>query len=161
MTGPQERGVVDLPAVQGLVATWWWAYDAGDFAAWPALFTEGVSFTCRSDSGRTAFEEFVRADVRGRRNVLAWHEQHRRASPHPLRHNAANVHLAGPVADGTAFRSYIHVTHVVGGTVANLSSGTCTGAVRAVDGTCRFEELHVVLDFTDSVPFDAAAAAPS
>jgi hypothetical protein len=161
MTGPEDQGAVDLPAVQGLLASWWWAYDAGDVAAWPDLFTEDASFSCRSDSGRTAFEEFVRADVRGRRDVLDWHEQHRRASPYPLRHNAANVHLAGKVDGGTAFRSYIYVTHVVGGAVANLASGTCTGSVRAVEGACRFAQLHLVLDFTDSVPFDAAEVRPS
>ena len=149
-----------LPAVQGLLAGWWYAYDQGEFADWPTYFTRGARFSCRSDSGRTPFEEFLRADANGRDEVVAWNEQHRRASPYPLRHNAANVHVTASRRGEADFRSYIFVTHVAAGAVANLASGTCTGTAKLAEGRVRLADLRLVLDFTDSVPFDAAEQAP-
>lgn len=155
----------DLTAVQNLVASWWFDYDRGAFDVWPRYFTDDAHFSCRSDSGQTAFEEFVTADVRGHDEVVAWQIAHRQASPYPLRHNATNVHLTSVRADeGEAdFRSYLFVTHVVAGGVANLSSGVCTGTVRSCDGgdaagpgDLLIASLRVVLDFTDSVAFTEA-----
>ena len=146
----------DLVAVQNLVAAWWFDYDRGAFDAWPDHVCDAARFSCRSDSGRTAFEEFVTADVTGKGAVLAWQEAHRRGSPYPLRHNATNVHLVGDGTGGADFRSYLFVTHVVGGGVANLASGVCLGTVRDEAGAARLSRLEVVLDFTDSVTFDEA-----
>lgn len=145
--------MTDHAALQSLLNSWWFDYDQGNFDAWPRYFTSDARFTCRSDSGKTAFEEFVTADVSGKDAVLAWQEDHRRNSPYPLRHNGTNIHLDG---DDGRFRSYIFVTQIVGGAVSNLSSGLCLGAVREEDGELRLAEVHVVLDFTDSAVFDQA-----
>lgn len=148
--------MVDLSAVQNLLAAWWFDYDQGAFDTWPPYFCDDTRFSCRSDSGTTAFEEFVTADVSGKSQVLAWQEAHRRASPYPLRHNATNVHLVAQRPGGADFRAYLFVTHVVGGAVANLASGLCLGTVREEGGALRLADLQVVLDFTDSVTFDEA-----
>jgi len=72
------------------------------------------------------------------------------------------VHLTDVRADDADFRSYLFVTHVVGGGVGNLASGTCSGTVRMHDGAVRIADLRVVLDFTDSVAFaDATRHAPA
>ena len=148
--------MIDVTAVQNLLASWWFDYDQGDFDVWPRYFTADVHFSCRSDSGRTAFEEFVTADVKGRDEVLAWQVEHRRNSPYPLRHNGTNVHVCA-ARDGEAdFRSYLFVTQIVDGAVSNLSSGICAGSVREEDGQLRLAEVRVVLDFTDSEVFSAA-----
>jgi hypothetical protein len=143
--------VAEVAAVQNLVASWWFDYDRASFDAFGDYFTADARFTCRSDSGATAFEEFVTADVSGHDALVAWQVEHRRSSPYPLRHNGTNVHITSP----DEFRSYLFVTHIVGGAVSNLSSGTCTGRVRDEGGRLRFAELHVVLDFTDSVVFSS------
>lgn len=147
--------MIGLADVQNLLASWWFDYDRGAFETWPGYFTVDAHFSCRSDSGQTAFEEFVTADVDGRDAVVAWQTEHRRNSPYPLRHNGTNVHVT-EVRDGEAdFRSYIFVTHVVAGGVANLASGVCHGTVRQEDGMSKLAALHLVLDFTDSVVFAA------
>jgi hypothetical protein len=143
--------VAELGEVQNLVASWWFDYDRGAFDVFGDYFTADARFTCRSDSGATAFEEFVTADVSGHDALVAWQVEHRRSSPYPLRHNGTNVHLVSP----DEFRSYLFVTQIVGGGVSNLSRGTCTGRVHAEGGRVRFAELHVVLDFTDSEVFSA------
>lgn len=148
--------MIDLSDVQNLIARWWYDYDQGTFDAWPDCFTADVHFSCRSDSGKTAFEEFIRADLDGRDAVVAWHVEHRRNSPYPLRHNGTNVHITESRANAVDFRSYIFVTHVVGGAVGNLSSGLCLGTVREDGGSPRFADLRVVLDFTDSETFGTA-----
>lgn len=152
--------MIDLPVVQNLLSAWWFDYDRGAFDAWPAYFTPDTHFSCRSDSGQTDFEEFVRADVNGP-DVLTWQQDHRRNSPYPLRHNCTNVHLADRRADEAEFRSYLFVTHIVGGGVSNLASGTCGGTVRMHEGAARIADLRVVLDFTDSVTFDEATRHPT
>jgi SnoaL-like protein len=147
--------VVELSAVQNLLASWWFVYDGADFDAWPDHFTADARFSCRSDSGATAFEDFIRADVHGREEVLAWQIEHRRNSPYPLRHNGTNIHLADARAQEADFRSYIFVTQIVGGAVSNLASGVCTGTARVEDGALRLADLALVLDFTDSEPLAA------
>ena len=51
--------------VQDLVAQWWLNYDEGNFDVLAGLLTDDVHFSCRTDTGTTDYEEFVRADVRG------------------------------------------------------------------------------------------------
>jgi SnoaL-like domain len=145
-----------LVEVQSLLAGWWFDYDQGNFDEWPRYFAEDAHFSCRSDSQATPFEEFVSADVRGRDEVLAWNREHRSQSPYPLRHNGTNIHLDS-IGEGRAtFRSYIFVTHVVGGGIAPLASGICRGAVRLEDGALRISDLRLMLDFTESQTFTSA-----
>lgn len=150
--------MVDVVAVQTLLASWWYVYDQGDFDAWAGYFTDDAHFTCRSDSGETAFEEFIRADVQGGEQVVAWQVEHRRNSPYPLRHMATNVHLTATRPGEADFRSYLFVTQIVEGAVSNVSTGVVSGTARGRDGDAglRFAALRVVLDFTDSVTFSDA-----
>jgi len=126
--------VVDLGAVQNLLAGWWFEYDQGNFDVWPEYFTPDAHFSCRSDSGQSAYEDFIRADRQGREEVVAWQVDHRRNSPYPLRHNATNVHITASRATEADFRSYLFVTQIVEATVSNLSTGLCLGTVREEGG---------------------------
>jgi hypothetical protein len=148
--------LISLDDVQNIIASWWFDYDQGDFDTFPGYFTADAHFSCRSDSGQTAFEEFVTADVNGRDEVVAWQIDHRSKSPYPLRHNGTNVHVTARGDQGASFRSYIFVTHVAASSVAPMASGLCFGSVRHEDGTLRLADLSVVLDFTDSRVFSEA-----
>lgn len=136
--------------VHDLIGRWWFAYDNALFDEWPAMFTADARFTCRTDTGQTAYEEFVRADVEGRDEVIAWQTEHRLGSPYPLRHNGENVHLTDRSATAAGFRSYIWVTQIVGGSPVPLSTAIVEGRVAVEGGELRIAELHVVLDTEDS-----------
>ena len=56
--------MIDAASLHELIGRWWWDYDAGNFDAFPEFFTSDSHFTCRTDTGTTDYEEFVRADVR-------------------------------------------------------------------------------------------------
>jgi 3-phenylpropionate/cinnamic acid dioxygenase small subunit len=142
---------IDLVDVLGVVARWWADYDEARFDAWAALVTHDVHFTCRSDTGATEYEEFIRADVRGREAFVSWQTEHRTNSPYPLRHHATNVHVTATRGGEADFASYLFVTHIERGVPRNLSSGTCTGTVRDDGGAPRLAALRVVLDTMDSV----------
>jgi hypothetical protein len=149
--------MIDPGAVTNLLTSWWFDYDQGNFAAWPEYFTADAHFSCRSDSGRTDYEEFIRADVRGRDELLAWQEDHRRNSPYPLRHNGTNIHVTHDDDREADFRSYLFVTQIVGGAVSTLSTGIVLGSVREEDGALRIADLRVVLDTIDSEVFGSGA----
>ena len=134
--------MVDPGAVQDLIGRWWFNYDEGNFDVWPEMVTDDVAFTCRTDTGQTDYEEFVRADVRGKETFLAWQEDHRRNSPYPLRHNGTNIHLTGGSGNQASFSSYIFVTHITAAGVTNLSSGHCIGAVRDEERGMRVDKLE-------------------
>jgi hypothetical protein len=136
--------------VHELLAHWWFAYDNALFDEWPPMLTSDVRFTCRTDTGRTNYEEFVNADFTGRDEVLAWQTEHRLGSPYPLRHNGENVHLTSRSATEAAFRSYIWVTQIVGGSPSPLSTAIVDGRVAVEDGELRIAEMNVVLDTDDS-----------
>ena len=143
---------IDGAAVHELLGRWWFNYDEGNFDVLTDLLTDDAHFTCRTDTGTTDYEEFVRSEQRGRSEVMEWQTNHRINSPYPLRHNAANVHVVEERGDEATFASYIFVTQIVEG-VAPLSTGIVTGMVRAeVDGL-RIAELDVVLDTMTSVVF--------
>lgn len=136
--------------VQELVNRWWFSYDQGLFDEWESLLTEDVRFTVRTDTGKTAYEEFVNADIQGKSDVMAWQREHRLDSPSPLRHNGTNIHLTGTQGDEVMFSSYIFVTHIVEGQVSNLSSAVVMGSVRNEGGEPKLSSLHVILDTESS-----------
>jgi hypothetical protein len=144
--------VIAPALVQDLVARWWWNYDEGHFDVLDGMLTDDAHFTCRTDSGTTAYEDFVRADHRGRSEVMAWQTEHRMQSPYPLRHHGTNVHVTEQREGEAAFSSYIFVTQIVGG-VAPLSTALVDGVARLEGDELRLAALHVVLDTTDSVAF--------
>ena len=138
--------------MQDLIARWWWNYDEGNFDVLTSLLTDDVHFSCRTDTGTTDYEEFVRADHTGRDEVMAWQTDHRLNSPYPLRHNGTNVHLTGQQGDEASFSSYIFVSQIVGG-VAPLSTAIVNGKVRRDGDGLLLAELEVVLDTMDSKVF--------
>ena len=144
--------MIEPAQVQDLVARWWWNYDEGKFDVLTGLLTEDVHFSCRTDTGTTDYEEFVRADLHGRDAVMAWQTDHRVNSPYPLRHNGTNVHITEQRGDEASFASYIFVSQIVGG-VSPLSSAIVHGRVRRDGDALRLAELEVVLDTMESKPF--------
>lgn len=152
----EKDDTITAGAVAELLGRWWYNYDQGEFAVLETLLTEDIHFTCRTDTGVTDYEEFVRADLRGRAEVMAWQTDHRRNSPFPLRHNGTNLHLRSATADTAQFSSYIFVTAVAEGRPVSISSGLVSGAVALDRGTLRIAALEVVLDTMDSVPFSQA-----
>jgi len=145
--------MIEPSAVQDLVARWWWNYDEGNFDVLTSLLTDDVHFSCRTDTGTTDYEEFVRADYSGRDAVMAWQTDHRLHSPYPLRHNGTNVHIVARDGDEAAFASYIFVSQIVGG-VSPLSTAIVNGRVRRDGDALLLAELHVVLDTMESKPFN-------
>ncbi len=144
--------MIEPAQVQDLVARWWWNYDEGNFDVLTGLLTEDAHFSCRTDTGTTDYEEFVRADYTGRDAVMAWQTDHRLNSPYPLRHNGTNVHIVEQRDDEASFSSYITVSQIVGG-VSPLSTAIVNGRVRRDGDTFRLAELEVVLDTKESVLF--------
>ena len=144
--------MIGVAEVQELLGRWWWNYDEGNFDVLTGLLTDDAHFSCRTDTGTTDYEEFVRADHTGRDTVMAWQTDHRVNSPYPLRHNGTNVHITGQHGDEASFSSYICVSQIVGG-VSPLSTASVNGRVRREDGVLRLAELEVVLDTMDSKVF--------
>ena len=124
------------------------------------LLTEDVHFTCRTDTGATDYEEFVRSDLPGRDAVMAWQREHRLDSPYPLRHNGTNVHLVDRGEREASFCSYIFVTQIVDG-VSNLSTALVEGTVRREGDELLLAALHVVLDTMTSTPLREQLASTS
>ncbi|MCD2099158.1 hypothetical protein [Rhodococcus rhodochrous] len=150
-TGPVQD--ITLGTVSALVAAWWFHYDEWNPVALRALMADDIVFSCASDTGETDYEDFIRVDVRGAANVMAWKDDHRRNSPYPLRHNGTNVFVTGVEDDEVEFSSYIFVTKIVDGRPFNLSSGIVRGSIRATEAGPVFSAVHVVLDTQDSVRY--------
>lgn len=145
--------MIGAAQVHELLGRWWWSYDEGHFDVLATLLADDAHFTCRTDTGTTDFEDFVRADVRGRDAVVAWQTEHRGNSPYPLRHHGTNLHLTEQSGDEAAFAAYILVTHIVAGAITPLSSALVSGRVRRVGNAVRLSRLDVELDTRTSVPF--------
>jgi hypothetical protein len=153
----EDDAMIDPGAVGNLLMSWWYDYDQGDFDTWPAYFTADAHFSCRSDTGQTDYEEFIRADISGRDELLVWQEDHRRNSPYPLRHHGLNVHVTRNAGGEADFRSYLFVTQIVAGVVTNLSTGIVLGTVRDEGGSLRLADLRVILDTMESEVFGPGA----
>jgi SnoaL-like domain len=145
--------MIEPAAIQDLIGRWWFNYDEGNFKVLEELLSEDAHFSCRTDSGATDYEEFVRADYTGRADVMAWQTDHRLNSPYPLRHNGTNVHVVEQREGEATFASYIFVSQIVGG-VSPLSTAIVNGTVRLDGDALRIAALEVVLDTTDSKPFN-------
>jgi SnoaL-like domain len=141
-----------------LLGRWWWNYDEGHFDVLDGLLTDDVHFTCRTDTGTTDWEEFVRADITGRETVMLWQREHRVSSPYPLRHHLANAHIVEQRGVDATFASYIFVTQMMNGQPSPLPCGIVNGAVCVVEGVLKIAELAVILDTMDSVVFSTVRA---
>jgi hypothetical protein len=145
--------MIEIAAIQELLGKWWWNYDEGHFDVLTGLLTDDAHFSCRTDTGTTDYEEFVRADYHGRDEVMAWQTDHRINSPYPLRHNGTNIHVGEQRGSEATFASYIFVSQIAGGGVSPLSTAIVRGTVRAVGDQLQIAELEVVLDTRESVLF--------
>ena len=145
-----NRTTIAISDVLELVGRWWWNYDEAHFDVLTDLLADDAHFTCRTDTGKTDYEEFVNADVRGRDDVMAWQREHRLDSPYPLRHNGTDVHITERRDNEADFASYIFVTQIVDGGVSNLSTAIVRGTVRHDGGALRLAALHVALDTESS-----------
>jgi hypothetical protein len=144
-------GIDDSAAAQ-LLARWWFAYDAAEFEVMGELLDLDAHFQCRTDTGATSFEDFVRAESNGREQIMRWQTEHRLDSPFPLRHNVSNFYVAGRDGDLVRFRHYLSVTQVRDVMPVAVPGGVVEGALRTRDGVTRIADLVVVLDTMDSVP---------
>jgi hypothetical protein len=136
-----------------LLNRWWCAYDAGRFDELGEILDDDAHFQCRTDTGTTSFEDFVRAETNGKEQVLRWQEHHRLDSPYPLRHSCTNFHVTGVDGDLLRFRHYLAVTTVKDVFPVGVPGGVVEGAVRERDGDLKIADLVVVLDTMDSIPF--------
>ncbi|WP_041813480.1 hypothetical protein [Rhodococcus jostii] len=134
-----------------LVGAWWFNYDEWNVEILRGLITDDIAFSSRTDSGETDYEDFVRANLVGADDVMAWQEEHRMNSPYPLRHNGSNLHITGMDGGKAEFASYIFVTKIADGRPLSLSTGTACGTAQITERGLLLRRLDVVLDTTDSV----------
>ena len=153
--------MIEPAHVQDLIGHWWFVYDQGDFEAMRSLITSDMQFLCRTDTGETDFEEFVRAYIRGRDEVMEWMVPHRHGSPYPLRHHGTNIHLTKRGDQEAEFASYIFVAQTVAMTPSPIPGGVVTGAVRVEDGELKIAQLAITLDTVESHTMSDAIGATS
>jgi len=84
---------------------------------------------------------------------MAWTREHRRNSPYPLRHHAANVHVVAERGDEIDLESYLFVTQIVDRTPSTLSSGLVHFTLLRTPDGYRILRKEVVLDSITSAPF--------
>jgi hypothetical protein len=144
----------DRFAAHELIHRWWFNYDEGNLDVLEGLMTDDCHTSSRTELGIHPHEEFIRSDCHGRAAVIAWKREHRRHSPYPLRHHAANVHVVGERADELDLDSYLFVTQVVDRRPSTLSSGIVHWTLLRTGEGYRVRRQDVVLDSIESAPFD-------
>jgi hypothetical protein len=144
----------DRMAIHELIGRWWVNYDEGNLSVLDGLLTDDCRTTSRTELGTHPFEEFIRSDNRGRAAVMEWKQEHRRHSPYPLRHLAANVHVVAERGDEVDVESYLFVTRIVDRVPSALSSGFVHWTLVRTDDGYRVREQHTVLDSIESAPFE-------
>nr|WP_242484969.1 hypothetical protein [Rhodococcus sp. MS16] len=138
-----------------LLGSWWYHYDEWQPEVLRALIVDDFAFSCRSDTGTTEYEDFIRCDLSGANQVMEWQEAHRLASPYPLRHNSSNVFVTDRKNGVIEFSSYIFVTKIVDGRPYPVSSGLAHWVAWETDDALRLASLEVVLDTMKSVAYSA------
>ena len=146
---------ISLSELQEFVAEFWYHYDEGHYDELAARLADDVHYASRTDIGAAEFEEFVRADLHGRDETLAWLAEHRNGSPYPLRHNGTNIFRTGNDGAVTTFRSYIFVTQVTNGVPFAVSSAIVEGGVKRGPRGLVFTSMTVILDTRESAPFSS------
>ena len=91
--------VHDRFAAHELINKWWFNYDEGHLDVCESLLTEDCHLSSRTELGNHPHEQFIRSDSHGRDVAMAWTKEHRKHSPYPLRHHAANVHVVAERGD--------------------------------------------------------------
>ena len=147
--------VHDRFAAHELINRWWFNYDEGHLGVLRELLTEDCHLTSRTELGNHPYEQFIASDSQGREAAMAWTCEHRRLSPYPLRHHAANVHVVAERDDEIDLESYLFVSQIIDRRPSTLSSGLVHFTlVRTPDGY-RVRRKEIVLDSIESAPFDS------
>jgi hypothetical protein len=144
----------DRFAAHELIHRWWFNYDEGNMDVLEGLLTEDAHLLSRTETGLHPFEEFIRADSKGRDVAIAWTKDHRRKSPYPLRHNATNIHVSAERGDELDLESYLFVTQIIERTPSTLSSGLVHLTLRLTPDGYRIARKEVVLDSIESAPYE-------
>lgn len=143
----------DHLAAHQLIHRWWFNYDEGNLAVLAGLLTEDCHLASRTETGQHPHEEFIRSDNHGPEDAMAWTKEHRRHSPYPLRHHAANVHVTAERGAEIDLESYLFVTQIVDRTPSTLSSGIVRWTLAKSGDGYKIRRKEVVLDSIESVPF--------
>lgn len=143
----------DRIAVHELVHRYWFHYDEGHLDVLERLLAEDCHLRSRTETGQHPFEEFIASDNRGRDAAMAWTKDHRKHSPYPLRHHAANVFVNAERGDEIDVESYLFVTQIVEQKPSPLSSGVVHWTLRLTPDGYRVKAKDVVLDSIASGEF--------
>ncbi|WTW98318.1 nuclear transport factor 2 family protein [Streptomycetaceae bacterium NBC_01309] len=143
----------DHLAAHQLINRWWINYDEGHLDALGDLMTEDCHTSSRTDTGEHPHEDFIRSDARGREAATTWKKEHRRHSPYPLRHHAANICVTAERGDELDLDSYLFVTQIVDRKPSALSSGIVRWTLTRTGDGYRVRRQEVILDAIESAPF--------
>ena len=143
----------DRFAAHEFINRYWFLYDEGHLDAFADLLTEDCHLRSRTETGQHPHEEFIRSDNHGRTTATAWTKDHRKHSPYPLRHHAANVHVVAERGDELDLESYLFVTQIIERKPSTLSSGIVHWTLKLTDDGYRVHRKDVVLDSIESAPF--------
>jgi hypothetical protein len=144
----------DRFAAHEFINRYWFNYDEGHLDVIAGLLTEDCHLSSRTETGQHPHEAFIRSDNHGRDTAMAWTKDHRRHSPYPLRHHAANVHVVAERGDELDLESYLFVTQIIERKPSTLSSGIVHWTLKLTDDGYRVRRKDVVLDSIESAPFD-------
>jgi hypothetical protein len=140
-------------AVHELIHRWWISYDEGHLDVLENLLTEDCHTSSRTELGNHPHEAFIAADNHGRAATMAWKKDHRRHSPYPLRHHAANVYVVAERGNDVDVESYLFVTQLIDRRPSTLSSGFVHWTLSLTADGYRVKAQHTVLDSIESAPF--------
>jgi hypothetical protein len=140
-------------AAHEFINRYWFNYDEGHLDVIAGLVTDDCHLSSRTETGRHPQEEFIRSDNHGRDPAMAWTKDHRKHSPYPLRHHAANVHVVAERGDELDLESYLFVTQIIERKPSTLSSGIVRWTLKLTDDGYRVHRKDVVLDSIESAPF--------
>ena len=143
----------DRMALDELIHRWWFVYDEGHLDVLEGLLTDDCRTSSRTELGNHPQEQFIASDNSGRVAVMDWKREHRRNSPYPLRHHAANVFVTAEHGDEVDVESYLFVTQIIDRRPSNLSSGIVRWTLQRTSDGYRVKEQHTVLDSIESAPF--------
>jgi hypothetical protein len=132
---------------------YWFNYDEGRLDVIAGLLTDDCHLSSRTETGQHPQEEFIRSDNHDRDTAMAWTKDHRKHSPYPLRHHAANVHVVAERGDELDLESYLFVTQIIDRKPSTLSSGIVHWTLKLTDDGYRVHRKDVVLDSIESAPF--------
>lgn len=143
----------DHAVIRNFLSRYWFDYDEGNLARIATLFTDEVHTSSRTDSGTHPHEDFIRSDEHGREAAIAWMVDHRRNSPHPLRHSMTNIHVVAERDAEVDVAGYLMVTRITNGRPDLMSTGISRFTLRLTDDGYRVSSKETVLDLTESVEF--------